>query len=369
MSAEGDKAEAPPQKRPPKQEQELASEEITEVAPGVLRAQLPINLPGLGHVNCYILEDERGIAVVDPGLPGDESWADLNRRLASAGYKVEDVHTVVITHSHFDHFGGAIRLRDVVDADILTHESFETEWRLTDLTEHEDSSELDLTTPEGREAEFERMFTARLPWGSHRTRPDAEMMDRITSMGRFTEEWYATPEPSMPVTDNQVVRLGRREWVAIHTPGHTHDHLCLLDPVSGALFTGDHVLPTITPHIGGMTPEEDPLAQFFASLQRMKSLTDVSVALPAHGHPFTNVGDRAGTIIEHHEERLDIIRKATHDLADGTVVDYMRVLFRERSWGTMAESETFAHLEHLRALGDLSRSVDHSGFMHYVALD
>ncbi len=59
-----------PRARPPRQEQEPASEEVTEVAPGVLRMQLPIWMPGLGHVNMYGLVDDRGIAVVDPGLPG-----------------------------------------------------------------------------------------------------------------------------------------------------------------------------------------------------------------------------------------------------------------------------------------------------------
>jgi len=56
-----------------KQEQEPASDEVIEVAPGVLRMQLPISMPGLGHVNTYALEDERGFALVDPGLPGPES--------------------------------------------------------------------------------------------------------------------------------------------------------------------------------------------------------------------------------------------------------------------------------------------------------
>src|SRR5690606_21074396 len=60
-----------------KQEQEPATDEITELAPGVLRTQLPVELPGLGHVNCYLLEDERGVAVVDPGLPGPASWQAL----------------------------------------------------------------------------------------------------------------------------------------------------------------------------------------------------------------------------------------------------------------------------------------------------
>jgi hypothetical protein len=42
----------------------------------------------------------------------------------------------------------------------------------------------------------------------------------------------------------------------------------------------------------------------------------------------------------------------------------MRVLFRERSWGEMAESETYAHLEHLRELDELLRRTD-DGFARY----
>ena len=354
--------------RPTKQEQEQASTEVTEVAPGVLRTQLPINLPGLGHVNCYVMEDERGITVVDPGLPGAESWNDLNDRLSRAGYRVADVHTVIITHSHFDHFGGAMRLRDEVGADILTHETFRTEWSRADLEEHEDSSALDINTPEGQEAEIERIFSQRLPWGGQRTRPAEEHLERMRRMGRFTKEWYATPEPSISVTDSQTVQLARREWVAIHTPGHTYDHLCLYDPEHGVVFTGDHVLPTITPHIGGIAPQPDPLALFFDSLRRMADLTDVSIALPAHGHPFEDVGGRALHIIDHHEERLDIIRKAVHELPNGTVNEFMRILFSERAWGDMAESETYAHLEHLRELGELQRT-DPDDMAHYTAID
>ena len=42
----------------PCQEQEQAGTEVTQVGPGVLRMQLPIALPGLGHVNAYALLDE-----------------------------------------------------------------------------------------------------------------------------------------------------------------------------------------------------------------------------------------------------------------------------------------------------------------------
>src|ERR1700685_517468 len=82
-----------------KQEQEDASPEIVEVAPGILRLQLPIDFTGLGHVNTYALEDDKGFTLVDPGLPGEESWMALRSRMNAAGIPLELVHTIVVTHS------------------------------------------------------------------------------------------------------------------------------------------------------------------------------------------------------------------------------------------------------------------------------
>lgn len=349
-------ASAPDAPRPPKQEQEDASTDVTEVAPGILRTQLPISMPGLGHVNCYVLEDERGIAVVDPGLPGEDSWLALVDRLGRANYGVADVHTVVVTHSHPDHYGGAMRLRHETGADIVTHETFRTIWDTSDQGGDEDSSALDVNSVDDQAEAMERYFSRPSPWGGKRSGPSPEFLERMRKERESSGTSFAIPEPSAPLADGQTIKLARREWVAMHTPGHTYDHLCLYDPEFGVVLTGDHVLPSITPHISGLTPESDPLAQFFASLGRMEDLGEVSVALPAHGHPFEDLGGRARHIIEHHEERLDIIRDAGHNLPNGTVTDFMRVLFKERSWGDMAESETYAHLEHLRELGELART-------------
>jgi glyoxylase-like metal-dependent hydrolase (beta-lactamase superfamily II) len=41
----------------------------------------------------------------------------------------------------------------------------------------------------------------------------------------------------------------------------------------------------------------------------------------------------------------------SRDLGWASVGDLSKRLFKERSWGAMAESETFAHLEHLRLAG------------------
>ena len=110
--------------KPKRQEQESAKREITEVAPNVLRMQLPIRMPGLGHVNMYALIDERGAAVVDPGVPGPDSWRAVKDRLKQAGLTPKHVHTVIVTHSHPDHFGGATRFAREANAEIVAHRSF-----------------------------------------------------------------------------------------------------------------------------------------------------------------------------------------------------------------------------------------------------
>src|SRR2546423_55310 len=159
-----------------KQEQEPATDEVTEVGPGVVRFQLPIQMPGLGHVNTYALLDERGAAIVDPGMPGPLTWRE----------------------------------------------------------------------------------------------------------------------------DGDTIKLAGREWTPLHTPGPTLDHRCLHDPEEGLLLSGDHVLPTITPHIAGIGTGPDPLSSYLSSLRRVERLGNVRRVLPAHGHPFDDLAGRVKAIERHH---------------------------------------------------------------------
>jgi hypothetical protein len=111
-------------RKPRKQEQEPAQRTVTELAPGVLRMQLPITMPGLGHVNMYALVDAQGVALVDPGLPTPGTWSAIRDRLRQAGLQPRHVHTVIVTHSHPDHFGGAARLARASGAAVVAHRSF-----------------------------------------------------------------------------------------------------------------------------------------------------------------------------------------------------------------------------------------------------
>src|SRR5207302_8334526 len=90
---------------------------------------------------------ERGAAIVVPGVPGPSSWRALTHRLRAAGLRIKDVHTVIVTHSHPDHFGGAGRLAQAAGAELVSHASFRT-WSsgsdsepCTDTTDNTDGDE------------------------------------------------------------------------------------------------------------------------------------------------------------------------------------------------------------------------------------
>jgi glyoxylase-like metal-dependent hydrolase (beta-lactamase superfamily II) len=378
--------------KPKRQEQEDAQEEVTEVAKDILRMQLPISMPGLGHVNMYAMIDNDGVAVIDPGLPGQATWDAIVGRLKQAGLEPRHVHTVFITHSHPDHFGGAVRIHKESGARIVAHRAFHfggparglkrhtgpdahvhshddhhAEASVDDLVAHMEQLEKDRRrsqNPINRIFGALRRITTPAPWkgpGDRASLKDSMRWLGVATVGRSK----FVPPITHHVEHGDVLKLAGREWFVQHTPGHTADHICLHDPETGAFLSGDHVLPSITPHIGGVSYLADPLKSFFYSLDRVGEISDVELALPAHGHPFGDVKGRAQAIKEHHYERLDEIRDIAQDLGRSDVNAFMKRLFKERSWGDMAESETYAHLEHLRLEGKAEAHRNDKGRLVY----
>ena len=328
-----------------KQEQEQATDEILEVGPNVLRMQLPMtNFTGLGHVNSYALIDDRGAAVVDAGLPGLPTWNAMQKRLKQAGVPIKHVHTVLVTHSHPDHFGTAGMLAKEADAELVTHSAFRTWWKGShncDEIHDVDPEDIDTDVPWGRS-----------PWGGETFKPPLgrRLMFRLMRAGLMRSR-IVPANPTQRVKNGDVLKLAGREFFAVHTPGHTIDHLCLHDPEGGLLFTGDHVLPTITPHVAGVGAGRDPLKLFKDSLDKVAALDNVTQVLPAHGHPFADLKGRVEEIKAHHDERCDKLAEVSKSVGPTTVTELSHHLFRKERWGGMAESETYAHLEHLRHMG------------------
>lgn len=339
-----------------KQEQEPASDVVTEIAPNVLRMQLPINFTGLGHVNMYGLIDDKGVAIIDVGLPGPKSYKHVLRRLADAEIPVKRIHSVIVTHSHPDHYGGAGRLAKEAGAELITHAGFQTFWanphRCLDPSHgHDEGGDEECDDPTPNDAPWQKPT----PWGTDFHRPPMARRLSYTMLRGVMRRRFAAPAPTRRVRSGDVLKLAGRDMFALYTPGHTTDHLCLHDPEQGLLFTGDHILPTITPHISGLGQDPDPLASFFRSLDLCAELGDVTNVLPAHGHPFDDLVGRVKAIREHHDGRMTQLRTASKELGWSSVTALMQQIFREKVWGSMAESETYAHLEHLVNIGQADK--------------
>ena len=61
---------------------------------------------------------------------------------------------------------------------------------------------------------------------------------------------------------------------------------------------------------------------------------------------------------------MELLRDAGLALGPATVPELSHEVFPKRHWGTMAESETFAHLEHMVNVG-MAERWEEGGMLHY----
>ena len=170
-------------------------------------------------------------------------------------------------------------------------------------------------------------------------------------------EWApAIQEPSELVADGDLIAVGDgRILEVLHTPGHEPAHACLVDSRTGILFSGDHVLPRITPVVM-YDAATDRLGTYTTSLRRIEDLA-IGLTYPAHGAIVERGSLRARQIILHHERRLGGI---TQELRHGpaTAWEIMEAIFRPNLLPfekRLAFSETMAHMSHLEHREEVTR--------------
>ncbi len=103
--------------------------------------------------------------------------------------------------------------------------------------------------------------------------------------------YEAGPEfdPDVRIADGDTVSVGETGIVAVHTPGHTPDHLCFT--LGQLLFTGDHIMQ-------GSTVVMEDAAAYLESLYRVRDL-GVGRIEPGHGEAMDDAGQVIEDYIEH----------------------------------------------------------------------
>ncbi|WUH97099.1 MBL fold metallo-hydrolase [Spirillospora sp. NBC_00431] len=257
--------------------------EPEDLGGGLWSVPVPIPDNPLAYTLVYAVDSPRGPVLIDAGWQHEDAWTALRDGLGTFGIDVRDVHGVVVTHFHPDHSGLAGRVRDASGAWIAMHQA---------------------------DAEIVRLFhtagqSGRRAFELTALRRAGAAESELTGSSRQTP--VAPPAiPDRELSDGDLVDLPGRRLRAVWTPGHSPGHICLHLEDGDRVFTGDHVLPRITPHIGLYpydTPDADPLSDFLGSLDKVSAMT-VDEVLPAHQYRFTGLSGRAQEIIRHHEERL-----------------------------------------------------------------
>lgn len=203
--------------------------EPSEMARGVVR--LVADNPGpftFKGTNTYLIGTGR-LSVVDPG-PDDAAHRDAILR-AAAGRPID---FIIATHTHKDHVDGLAALAAVTGA---------------------------RTAGFGRAAAATPGDAAPTPSGDAFTAPFS---------------------PDVVLGDGDVLDTQDHALLALHTPGHAPDHLCLsVDTGHGpeALISGDHVMAWNTSVVA---PPEGRMADYLASLDRLIGRPE-TVFLPGHG--------------------------------------------------------------------------------------
>jgi glyoxylase-like metal-dependent hydrolase (beta-lactamase superfamily II) len=244
----------------------------------------------LKNINLYLFKGEYP-SLIDAG-PSHPILKDLMVEILRHA-DISVIEYIYLTHSHIDHCGLAAQLRGMTGARVAAHR-------------------------------YER---PRVERAGERLREEYGCYASMSSAMGFPMEiaqlvfdlasvWTKLSEPcriDMRLGGGETVRAGDRELEVIHTPGHTAGHVCYLLREEGLLFSGDHLMRTITPNPELYCPpwqgRVTGLPQFLDSL-RLLSTYDISCAYPGHGRPIRKVQKRIELNLEHHRARLDKTRDA-----------------------------------------------------------
>jgi glyoxylase-like metal-dependent hydrolase (beta-lactamase superfamily II) len=290
--------------------------EVVQVSPLIRRviARNPSKYTYLG-TGTYIV-GHGDVAVVDPG-----PTIDAHRDALAAALRDERVRTIVVTHCHGDHSPLAAWLHATTGAPTV---AFGPHGAVDDEPDEPDPQDV---APDGP-AEA----------------PDPHDEPKETLDLAF--------EPDVRVADGSVAAAGPGYTLrAVHTPGHTSNHMCYALDEEGALFTGDHIMGWSTTIV---SPPDGDMRAYIESLRKVQGRAD-AVLWPTHGAPVTDPAPFLQAYLDHRLQReaqvLEMVRGGVTKIVDIVDVLYVDV---KPELHKPARRSVLAHLVKLVADGQVA---------------
>lgn len=150
-------------------------------------------------------------------------------------------------------------------------------------------------------------------------------------------------EVTKPIGDGDGVDTDEGALVAVHTPGHTRDHLCFHWEARRAVFVGDLMLG----HGDTTWVAEYPgcVEDYLQSLTRIDGL-DADVLYPAHGPPLEEPRAAIRRFRDHRLDRIEQVRRARAAHPDASADELVHIVYGN----TVPESMRGAARESLQAV-------------------
>lgn len=189
-----------------------------------------------GFVNSYVVRGTSGSYLIDTGF--SRKARPIARAFRRAGVPLGSIQTLLLTHHHVDHMGGAAYLRQRTSAPVACHSDD-------------------------------------VPYVDGRTKAPMSLWMRL-----FVRV-HPTPVGT-PLQDGD--RLG--PFLVVHAPGHTPGEVAFFEPTRKLLFSGDAVVEREGHLALPAARFASNLEQAVGSLDRLRAL-GAETLLPGHGRPVT----------------------------------------------------------------------------------
>jgi len=303
--------------------------EFREVYPDVFSLALPLPFE-LESVNVHLVKLENGWLLIDCGMDTDVAFQTLQGALEQRGIGWPGIRQILLTHMHPDHMGMAARLVELTGAELAMHEA------------------------EARHLQMVREVGRRLPWlGEAYSQAGVPHTLEAKMEAQFSQirKNFSELAPTHLLSGGEEIPTAIGRLVVCWTSGHSPGHVCLHSPERRLLFSGDQILPGITPNIA-WHPEQDMLAEFLESLERLSRL-EIDLIFPGHGEPFSGHRAWISETMGHHQQRCDEILELVRQ-SPRTVHSMVGDLW-QKSLSPInhhfAVFEVLAHLEYMQRRG------------------
>jgi glyoxylase-like metal-dependent hydrolase (beta-lactamase superfamily II) len=178
--------------------------------------------------------------------------------------------------------------------------------------------------------------------------------DHASGVPALAARWPGVRVLSYPAVAAGPIRAGDTDLQPIHTPGHSPDHTCFFDRLSGDLYCGD--LVRLEGSIVIPASRGGDMRQYLASLNRMRALAPRRL-LPAHGamidDPSRVIDEAIAHRLMREQEVLSAVRAGRATVDEITAAVYPTLV---PTLTAAAADTVLAHLVSLEADGTVTRA-------------